>query len=264
MSEEIIEGGYIYVLYNPIYEKYGEIYKIGQTKDIKDRLYDYSTYYPEESEILYSIKHPYYKDLEKVVHLKLKDYRVKDKREFFKCKLDLIKTIMIKVKKYTLKDISELLNKNTDTIENRCETFTLKEPLNLTKERIFKIYSDLSNELSNNFFLNNKHLGLRAIIKIFIEKICSDENGKNLIVKYKNKYRYTNMDNELAEITAKGMIELILNSFNFKNVLSYNCSLSLSIGEINHETYKERIKYIDKELRGAQTKISKILSEYIY
>jgi len=263
MSEDITEEGYIYVLYNPMYDRYGEIYKIGQAKDITDRLKSYTTSYPEESEIKYSIKHPYYKDLEKVVHLKLKDYRMSSNREFFKCKLDLIKTIMIKVKKYTLKDISELLNKNTDTIENNCEIFILREPLDLRKERIFKIYSELSNEISNNFFTNNKYLGLRAIVKIFIEKICSNNDGRLLIVKYKNKYRYINMDNELTEITARSIIELILGSLNFKNILSYNCSLSLSNGEIDHETYKERIKYIDKEFRGAQTKISKILSEYI-
>jgi len=78
-----IEEGYVYVLYNPMYEKYGEIYKIGQAKNINDRLSSYSTYYPEQSEIKYSIIHPYYKDLEKIVHLTLNEYRMNSNIESF-------------------------------------------------------------------------------------------------------------------------------------------------------------------------------------
>ena len=263
MTSEIIEEGYIYVLYNPIYEKYGEMYKIGRAKIIKDRLYDYSTYYPEESEIKYSIKHPYYKDFEKVVHLSLKEYRVSNNREFFKCGLDLIKETIDKVKEYSLEEISEILNKKKTTILNRYGNSYPDEPVELTKDNILKIYTESIDELTNNFFSNNKYLGLRAIVKIFIEKICYNKNGRVLIWKYNNKYRYTSLDNELIEISSMSIIDLLLNSFNFKNILSYNCSLSLSNGEINHETYKERIKYIDKEFRGVQTKFSKILSEYI-
>ena len=123
MSKEIIEGGYVYVLYNPIYDRYGEIYKIGQAKDVKDRLKSYSTSYPEESEIKYSIKHPYYKEIEKVVHLTLKEHRMSNNREFFKCSLDLIKETLDKVKEYTLEELSIRLNKGVSDIRYINRTF---------------------------------------------------------------------------------------------------------------------------------------------
>ena len=134
----VVEEGY--VLYNPIYEKYGEVYKIGQAKNINDRLSSYSTYYPEQSEIKYSIKHPYYKEVEKIVHLELEDYRITSNREFFKCNLEIIKETIDKVKEYSLKDISNILNKSYKDISNK--NIRCLEPINLKIDNIIKVYKE--------------------------------------------------------------------------------------------------------------------------
>ena len=56
------------------------------------------------------IKHKYYKEIERIVHLYLKEYRMISNREFFKCSLDLIKETLDKVKEYTLDDIIKVDN----------------------------------------------------------------------------------------------------------------------------------------------------------
>jgi L-lactate utilization protein LutC len=139
MTSEVIEGGYVYVLYNPIYDRYGEIYKIGQAKDVKDRLKSYSTSYPEKSEIKYSIKHSYYKDIERIVHLTLKEYRTSNNREYFKCSLDVIKETLDKVKEYTLEEISSILNKDIDLILKRYKDkkVKVKETIELGVTKLF-------------------------------------------------------------------------------------------------------------------------------
>jgi hypothetical protein len=230
-----IEEGYVYVLYNPMYEKYGEIYKIGQAKNISDRLSSYSTYYPEQSEIKYSIKHPYYKDLEKIVHLNLDEYRMASNREFFKCNLELIKDTIDKVKDYTLKDISNILNKSYKDINNNIRCL---EPINLKIDNIVKVYNESKDILKNEF---NK-LGMKLIVKIFIEKLCSDKEGKILIEYVKeNKFRYKDLENNVINTSSGKLYSLLDNSINIKSFI-YRVYL-------NTEDYiKLDKKFIDKKI----------------
>ena len=94
------EEGYIYVLTNPVFEY--ECYKIGQTNNIKKRLDGYSTYYPEKCKVIFTTdKIPFYKQVEKVIHIKLKEYRLLG--EFFNCNSEIIIQ--------TIKDVIKLSEK---------------------------------------------------------------------------------------------------------------------------------------------------------
>jgi hypothetical protein len=229
MSEEIIEGGYVYVLYNPIYDRYGEIYKIGQAKDVKDRLKSYSTSYPEESEIKYSIKHPYYKELEKVVHLILKEYRMKNNREYFKCSLDLIKETLDKVKEYSLKEISAILNKGVDDILNGykkedrkvekvkapfnskelfyCESCSKKFISKFSLERHDKsckgqtIITDFRCNFCLNYYSSKQNLN-------FHKEVCKSKKNKEFLIETKIK---------LQELETKILKQQLQDKFNLIN-----------------------------------------------
>ncbi len=95
-------SGYLYCLYNEIFAHYGDnVYKLGKTINIKRRLGGYSTPYIEPCKmILKSELFVNYSMAEKVLFYKLQKYRVKKKREFFKCPLDEIKKALNNVKEY--------------------------------------------------------------------------------------------------------------------------------------------------------------------
>jgi len=131
-----------------------ERYKIGRAKDINERMKSYVTSYPEESEIKYSIKHPYYKEIEKLVHLTLKEHRMSNNREFFKCSLDLIKETIDEAREYTLEELSIRLNKGVGVILNGYKKEEVKEPINLSRENIIKVFKENDKELYTLFFNN--------------------------------------------------------------------------------------------------------------
>ena len=81
--------GYIYVMYNT---SFGEnVYKIGCSKNPKNRLLDYTTSYLDQSIIKYTSFKFYNKFIaEKHIFELLKDYRIKPNREFFNLPLNEI------------------------------------------------------------------------------------------------------------------------------------------------------------------------------
>jgi len=271
MSEE----GYVYVLYNPMYDRYGEIYKIGQAKNINDRLKSYATFYPEESEIKYSIKHKYYKEIEKVVHLTLREHRMSNNREFFKCSLDIIKETIDKVKEYTLEEISNTLNKGVGVILNGYKKEEVKEPIDLSRENIIKVFKENDKELYTLFF-NNETRSVKAIVKIFIDKFCTNKDGKLLIEcidKSTHKYKYTDVHNKRIITTSTAIWSLINSSCDIKHIIrcvvdKEYCKKSdeeLENGIIDGDSrvFRERrTNYIKEEFKGIKIKFKHIMLEY--
>lgn len=86
------QPGYLYVLKNPIYDYYhSNLYKIGLTRNLNNRIKDYTTSYPEPSEYYYTS--PKFSDCqlaEKTVFYHLQQYRYQHNREFFQCPLNKI------------------------------------------------------------------------------------------------------------------------------------------------------------------------------
>ena len=72
-------GGYLYVLWNPVYETYGQdVYKLGKTQNLPQRKNGYITPYIDDS--LYKYTSPYFDDMdmaEQLVFVLLKKYRIK-------------------------------------------------------------------------------------------------------------------------------------------------------------------------------------------
>lgn len=90
-------AGYLYCLYNPAFKSFGDnVYKLGRSGNLDNRLSSYTTYYVEPSKfILTSIDYNRkFKDCikaERVLFYILRKYRVNNKREFFMCDIDIIK-----------------------------------------------------------------------------------------------------------------------------------------------------------------------------
>ncbi len=88
--------GYLYCLYNEMFNYYGDnVYKLGETANIEKRLPSYTTPYLVPP----VIKHT--SDLlddsqlaEKILFFELRECRVADNREFFRCELSKIKNVI--------------------------------------------------------------------------------------------------------------------------------------------------------------------------
>jgi len=261
-SNDNIHEGYVYVLYNPIYVTYGEIYKIGQAKDLNKRIKMYTTSYPEDSEVKYSIKHKYYKEIERIVHLYLKEYRMISNREFFKCSLDLIKETLDKVKEYTLDDISTVLNKTSEKIINGYKIPLINEPINLSKENIIKVYKEDSEELIKSDIMLE---GINLIVKIFIEKICTNKDGKLLLEcvdKNNHSYRYTDTDNNIVTISSDKLFLLLNSCFNIKFCISYEFNLSLTREYVGRDHEKMVMRQMKEQTTNIKQKFKYSLLNY--
>jgi hypothetical protein len=107
-------SGYLYCLYNDAFERFKkdqeeEVYKLGRTCNVENRLASYSTYYIQPSKMLYVSQK--FKDCikaERVLFYILRNYRVSNKREFFKCELDLVKETFDRMSEFTSKMIDEM------------------------------------------------------------------------------------------------------------------------------------------------------------
>ena len=81
----IIENGYIYVMYNEVFNHYGDnVFKIGKSRDVIQRMNGYITSYikPIEFKFVSQLCFDYSK-AEKEVFTKLDKYRIVKNREFF-------------------------------------------------------------------------------------------------------------------------------------------------------------------------------------
>jgi len=117
--------GFLYCLFNVIFEFYGKnYYKLGKAYDVAKRLASYSTSYPEPSEMLEQSSLLRNIHLaEKILFKKLAQYRDKQRREFFRCNKKLIKQ--------TFNEIEDIFAKYTD--DQIVEIYDIKLKLNKKK-----------------------------------------------------------------------------------------------------------------------------------
>jgi hypothetical protein len=123
-------NGYIYIFSNELFDD--DVYKIGKSKNVYKRLNSYTTSYIEPLKIEYIsdiCKH--YTAVEHEVHLRLKRYRIKSNREFFKIKLETaIEIIMNTINELDKLDEIELENyHNSSYIPVLLTTDTLIETI---------------------------------------------------------------------------------------------------------------------------------------
>lgn len=84
--------GKLYCLHNVIFNYYGpNVFKLGCSTNVDKRVLTYITSYPDKSEIMHSSDNfDNCFDAEKILFRKLNKYRMRDRREFFQCPLEII------------------------------------------------------------------------------------------------------------------------------------------------------------------------------
>lgn len=84
--------GKLYCMYTEAFNYYGEnVYKLGMTQDIKHRMCCYATNFLDDCVFLATSKeYSNYLMAENILFHLLKEYRIKDNKEFFKCKVNII------------------------------------------------------------------------------------------------------------------------------------------------------------------------------
>jgi len=141
--------GCVYIMYNNAFKNYGEnVYKIGSTKNIEQRLKSFVTCYIENVEIKYKTEQiKNYVLIEKIVHDKLEKYRINKKREFFNYPLDEIISL---IKNINLMQEDEIKNyfinkkKSDDIYDDEVEIIFDDDPKenNILEEEVEIIFND--------------------------------------------------------------------------------------------------------------------------
>jgi len=176
-AEKNCTAGKLYCLYNEMYQFYGDnVYKLGNSKDIESRLNGYTTSYIKPCELKLESVIFRNKDLaETLLFDMLKDHRISNSREFFKCDLSLIKEKM--------KEVKQLFDKHNDDTD-------LYQYLEKTKIKIDSIFNkesilnakDITNKEFEALLYKQKNNIATEADKLSIEKHCYKLNwGKENI-----------------------------------------------------------------------------------
>lgn len=245
-------GGYLYCLYNPMYKFYSEnMKKCGNTIDFDKRIYQYTTSYLEESQ--YLLKSEQYLDktfAETLLFHHLKDYRMKNTREFFDCDIDIIKNAFEKVKCFfqthnTKKKIFRYMIKNYDMFFNFPNLFQ-EENYELHKEKIL-----LSKDISDDEFniINKKILTFNEINEV--------DKYAHIKYKFKNFWNFKEVNkNNLDEYIGQ---EQILNRFFYltsKKMINNNEIIDINIDN-KTKIIKNIINTLGFDLTNLNLKISR-------
>jgi hypothetical protein len=127
-------NGYIYIFSNELFDE--DVYKIGKSKNVLKRLNSYTTSYIEPLKIEYiSDICKNYSAIEHEVHLRLKRYRIKSNREFFKVKLETAIEIIINT-------INELDKLDVTELENYHNSSYIPVLLTTEEEKIIEIVDE--------------------------------------------------------------------------------------------------------------------------
>ena len=226
--------GYIYCLYNEMFNFYGKnVYKLGETNNIKKRLNSYTTNYIKKSEIILLSKElPNKKLAEKILFSLLNNHRICKKREFFDCELEKIKEAINKVE--NIFDNNEYENENKNII---------KAIINKDNNKINYLKQFLDNDTIKMDEYNKMLKDEKAFIT-FINK-----NYLKMSKKEFNEHKAKANNNELLEfINKNNLYKKIDGLFLLENMLKINryaindISKDIDIKKIT----KRLIKQVDK------------------
>jgi hypothetical protein len=195
--------GYLYILYNPMFETYGnDVYKLGRTSDLNTRLKHYCTSYVEKSTYLYT-SNPFNNCIhaEYVLFHLLRKYRMKNNREFFQCNIDEIISIICALENMDSKDLQKtynnIISKNVGIMVNNLEDIKLNKEkqkggfCGMTYEEFFEKYK--FNPKNPEYYFK---YGYKSDIRTEIVKLSgllygqTDEPMNNLVNKFKDTIIY--------------------------------------------------------------------------
>jgi len=238
-----IVAGRLYCIYNEMYDFYGEhVYKLGNSKDIECRLKNYTTSYIKPCIVKYKSDIFRNKSLaENILFEMLKEYRISNSREFFKCNFEIIKS--------KIEEIVRLFDKYND---NELENNYIIPKIKLSKEEKEKILKE-NKELLNKFlYMKSNEYNIEKI------KILNNKNYKityyNIIIqKLDGLFYLENLFNikrfNISKIKKTTDIDKIkktlLNNIN-KLYLFNNPDMSIKKREQRIITKINNIKYYDQ------------------
>jgi len=201
-AQEKIDKGYIYVLWNEVYQYYGDnVYKIGRSNNIEHRLRSYTTSYVDSSIIKYSSvqinNHPI---IEKIIHNELDMYRIKQNREFFKVELStIINTIINVINTYGNKpDVNYVFDtsKNKSDIFNYEEMKTVTREFTLKEQTMINVYNArLAFNTEDESILNNNNLFLSFVVLQYLCRYNTIQEIMNISPDILSGYMYDNWSN---------------------------------------------------------------------
>ena len=166
-----MESGYIYVLYNEVYEHYGkDVYKIGRTTNLSRRLTAYVTSYVEPSEYVYSKEAEDMENDEQVVFKKLEEYRMSKKREFFKCELSEIKEAIDSLNGMSKEEKEMLIGRNKKERRKKAREEITGIPKEVLNVMIYDRYEELKDEKIENMEIR-EIIGRTGVIKEIMRKV---------------------------------------------------------------------------------------------
>ena len=194
-KKKVCKSGYLYCIYNKIFNYYGEnVKKLGKVGNKKSLIPRYTTPYIEKSEILYiSKKVKDYSLAEKFLFFRLQYCRVKKNREFFKCDL---KEIEIEINNccdiINSSDDYEILKLANEIRKNKYPLFKISAQELLDAEFITKnIYEKLTDK---KILKRNEYIIIEKYKYIKLWNIRKENfNKKFLKIAYNNTYKLENL-----------------------------------------------------------------------
>lgn len=188
--------GYIYIFSNPAFDK--DVFKIGKAQNVFQRMQAFTTGYIEPLKVEYiSDVCNNYHTVESEVHLRLKRYRIKTNREFFKVKLETAIESIINV-------VSEL---------------------NKLPDRELKHYHDVSYEPKLELQIDQEIIDSEDILEIktddmisqFLEHICILHSKKSEI-EISCEHLFTSYEKFLLSLSIKNNISILKFGVRLKNL----------------------------------------------
>lgn len=147
--------GYLYVLFNPMFKTYGDdVYKLGRTGNLNERIKAYITAYVDKSIYMYTSQvFENCIEAEYVLFYLLRKFRLKINREFFQCNLDEIIGVICVLEQMTATHITEtyknIVSKTVNFMSENISNINLnpkQQKVKLTKQDREKRFQDFFEE----------------------------------------------------------------------------------------------------------------------
>ena len=168
--------GWIYCIHNAMF---GEgIYKLGCAKDIKKRVNSYTTSYIEPVRVMHIVEIEDYMRVEKMMFKILERYRIKARREFFKCEIGEIKDVMDSIVKIK-SDEGRYENSERVTVHEKKVRIIQSE--DITDEK----YAELVMRMRKGGVNNIENYQMKKYV--YKKKFCIKEITKEFLDKYYEK-----------------------------------------------------------------------------
>lgn len=211
--------GFIYCLYNPTFKTYGDnVYKLGKTKNLSNRMYAYTTSYVDKSEyILTSVELDNRNTAEKLLFKELEKYRVSINREFFNCDIKIIKETFEKVERF----FNGVNNIKISTKKHIGDSICTKCNENFTKENnmILHINKNCKDEVDPNVILQQQIMELQKEIKEYKEQLLANTINTKFTHDCKKIFKEMLKQQNILSYNDREVVETTMDNSNIKDTV---------------------------------------------